>query len=325
MIPSGRAGPRAAAVGIVLSCALGAGGDAAALPQAPAGPAATAADPEALASQRFQEGTSAFDAGDFVAAARLFLEAYAARPHHASLWNAARAERRAGELARAANLYRRYLREAPIGTPDRDAAIADLALLEPRLGRLEIVAPDAEALSVDGARVGDTVIWVNPGEHVVRARVGGVDVSATPSVGAGAVVAVALVPPLVPPRGESAPRPIAPAPAQAPAEPEGGWPAWAILPFAGATVLAAGGLVASGVDTLNLREEFDSSGGTSGYAYDNGIFAMRRTNALVAVTAGLGAITVGFALFAIDWNGGAPGGRVVGSFTPGGLSARAEL
>jgi hypothetical protein len=316
----------AAAASLLLAGAMP--GTGSAQEPAAAAPAAPPPAPEETARQRFEEGTRAFDAGDFVAAARLFLEAYAAVPHHAALWNAARAERRAGELAPAANLYARYLREAPAGTPDRDRAIADLRALEPLLGRLQIVAPGATEIAVDGAAVDDPTVWVTPGAHLVSGRVGGEPRTLEVQSAPGAAVSVALTPPAPPPA--AAVPPIAPPPpavvgsSRSDAD-DGGWPAWAFLPFAGATLITGGFMIASGVDTQNLHEEFIAKDRTSLYAYDNGFFAMHRTNWLIAITAGLGAVTAGVALFAIDWNGDAPGGRVVGGAVPGGLTARAEL
>jgi len=252
-------------------------------------------------------------------------------PHPSALWNAARSWQRAGDLLRAAGLYQRYLREAPPGAPDRDAALADLEVLKPSLGRIAVVAPGATQIVVDGQPLVDDFAWVLPGAHVVEARFVAVTTTTTAEVAAGAIVSVALVAPApaapITPPSENAPRGgppggVAPNPAERDTRESSGWPAWTVLPFAGATLVAAGGLIASGVDTENLYKEFEASGKTSGYAYDNGRFAMHRTNVLVAVTSGIGAISLGVALFAIDWNGDAAGGHVVGVATPHGLDAR---
>lgn len=307
-------------------------GTASAQEPAAATPAAPS-PPEEIARLRFEEGTRAFDGGDFVAAARLFLAAYAAVPHHAALWNAARAQRHAGELAPAANLYARYLREAPAGTPDRDRAISELRALEQVLGRIQIVAPGAEQVAVDGAAAMDATVWVTPGAHLVSGRVGGEHRTVEVQVPPGGAMSVALAPRAAPPPAPAGPPvapPALPASVDSPGTPpvradDGGLPAWAFLPFAGATLITGGFMVASGVDTENLHDEFIAEDRTSRYAYDNGFFAMHRTNWLIAITAGLGAVTAGVAIFAIDWNGDAPGGRVVGGIHPGGLSARAEL
>src|SRR5687768_7067592 len=92
-------------------------------------------DVDARAASAFEQGTEAFRAGDFVRAAEAFESAYAIRAHHDALWNAARARERSGANVRAANLYARYLREAPPSAPDRDTAIAALNALAQTLGR----------------------------------------------------------------------------------------------------------------------------------------------------------------------------------------------
>src|SRR5262249_30884250 len=65
------------------------------------------------AARKFGDATRAFDAGDYRRAGEGFEAAYQLAPHEDPLWNGARAWHLAGDLARAANLYARYLREAP--------------------------------------------------------------------------------------------------------------------------------------------------------------------------------------------------------------------
>jgi hypothetical protein len=86
----------------------------------------------------FERGERAYEAHDYVLAAKAFDEAYRIVPHHASLWNAARSWERASEQTRAANAYAKYLRLAPADAPDRDAAMAALAALAEKLGRIEV-------------------------------------------------------------------------------------------------------------------------------------------------------------------------------------------
>jgi hypothetical protein len=89
----------------------------------PDGPPPSAADREA-AARAFSQGQRAFKKGDFRHAAESFETAYKDAPHPSSLWNAARAWHRARELARAANLYAKFLREAPADSRDRNSAQA---------------------------------------------------------------------------------------------------------------------------------------------------------------------------------------------------------
>src|SRR5579862_584019 len=80
----------------------------------------------AQAAEQFREGSRAFDGGDFAQAADAFEQAYRLAPHVDSLWNAARARQRAEDLARAATLYAKYLRDAPPDARDRDLAAVQL-------------------------------------------------------------------------------------------------------------------------------------------------------------------------------------------------------
>jgi hypothetical protein len=69
----------------------------------------------------------------------------------------------------------------------------------------------------------------------------------------------------------------------------------------GLTVIAAGALTWSGLDTLNARDDYEENPTRDGY--EDGVDRQRRTNILAGVTAGLGAMTLGIGLFATDWGG----------------------
>src|ERR1700722_20008120 len=113
------------------------------------------------AARRYAEGTRAFDARDFTRAGEAFDAAYALAPHPDALWNSARAWHSAGELARAANLYARYLREARRDAPDRPGALAAQKQLASRLGRIEIHPGEGvQNVRVDDVPVEGTVVYV---------------------------------------------------------------------------------------------------------------------------------------------------------------------
>ncbi|WP_437569961.1 hypothetical protein [Sorangium sp. So ce542] len=316
---SGRAGRarcarRRGAIGALVALACLGAATSPARAEAPATPTTGEAPPRPeharAAARAFEEGERAFRAGDFARAAAAFEAAYRAAPHASPLWNAARSWHRAGEAVRAANLYARYLREAPPDAPDRDAAGAALGQLAPRLGRIDVYAPGAHGVRVDDAPVEGASVYVNPGSHVVAGEVDAQILRRTEVIGAGEVRSVALVaaaPRELPP----APRPPPPA-AGAPAVPRATPrpspeppPARRPLPPAGVivgaavTAIGAGLTVASGLDTLAARDAFDAAPTEENLAAGRG--KQRRTNVLLGATIGLGALTGAAAVWLVDW------------------------
>jgi hypothetical protein len=292
------------------------------------------------AQASFQEAQKAFKAGDFRHAAEKFDEAYKRAPHHAPLWNAGRAWHRAGELPRAANIYARYLREAPPKAPDRNRAIIALKELQAKLGRIDVHATDVSDVKIDGEPFEGEGVYVIPGAHVVEGRTANdahEPVRVPQSVAPGETVSVALVPPSPPPpQAAPAPAPVA-AVAGAPA-PLAAQPAPAITPstssghispafFVVGTVLtlAAGGVtVWSGLDVASKKEAY-LDGTQTQAKYDDGKSAELRTNVLLGATGGLAVLTAVTGLFLVDWKGSSRSGggakdRVAAKIGPGQLS-----
>lgn len=257
-----------------------------------------------VAAARFAEGEKAFGGGDFVAAGRAFDEAHAEGPHHSPTWNAAVAWHKAGELARAANRYRRYLREAPPAAPDRAKATAALLELGPKLGRIDVVAPLATRVTVDGLPLEDGALWVYAGTHVIEGALGDKPLRATASVAAGQTISVTLLdaPPAAPP----APARAAPAPELDPRSPapRKPLPPWVVGVGSALTAGLAVGTLVSGVDTLDARAAYDLD--PTRERFDDGRARQLRTNVLLGVTLGTAALTAGLALFATEWRAKVP-------------------
>jgi tetratricopeptide (TPR) repeat protein len=249
------------------------------------------------AAKDFGEGDRAFKEGDFRQAAESYERAYRRVPHHSALWNAARSWHRAGELARAANFYARYLREAPPNARDRNSAQRAVNDLSSRLARLEIHASDVTALELDGEAVEPGSVFVTPGAHVVEARArDGRPVREAQTVEPGDVISVSLAPPPPAPVAKEAP----PAPAALP--PAHGWSP-VIVYFGGAVTLALAGItVWSGLDTLQQKDAFDRSPTQNNL--DVGRQKQTRTNVLVGATSAVAALTAATAFFLVDWRGG---------------------
>lgn len=258
-------------------------------------PAASAED-RRQAAKDFAEGDRAFKDGDFRQAAESFERAYHRVPHHSALWNAARAWHRAGELARAANLYARYLREAPPNARDRNSAQRAVNDLSTRLARLEIHATDdIGSLKLDGEPLDARSVFVTPGAHVVEGRTrDDRPVREAQTVEPGDVVSIALAPPAV-----LAPKEPPPAPPAA--HPAHGWSP-IIVYFGGALTLALAGItVWSGIDTLQQKDAFDRSPTQNNL--DVGRQKESRTNVLIAATSGVAALTALTAFVLVDWHG----------------------
>lgn len=253
--------------------------------------AGDAPTPEAKkrAAQEFVEGQKAFKTGDYRHAAESFEAAYRDAPHPASLWNAARAWHRADEKTRAANLYAKYLRDAPPNARDRNSATEGLKQLAAQLARLEIHAPDMTDVRVDDQPIEDLTIYVTPGAHVISAKAGDKPVRQPETVQAGAVVSVALVPP----KEEPPPPPPPPPP-----KPRGLSP-WFFYAGAGATALGVGLTMWSGLDTVSAKKSFDAHPSQEGL--DAGKSKQGRTNVLLGVTIGFAAVTGVVGLVLVDW------------------------
>ncbi len=288
----------------VLACAVLLG-----LPLAPA-LAFAQSDPtsepgaRAQAARQFEQGSRAFDRGDFVHAAEAFELAYRLMPHVDSLWNAARARQRADELPRAATLYARYLREAPVDARDRNVATAQLVSLAARLGCIEVHGSGVEQLAVDEHPSEERIIYVSPGAHVVRAVVGGALVQQTPELAAGDVVGLVFeapapaVSPVVTPAPQVEHSTLdlqSPPPAS-----RGGVSPWFVAGGSVLTGLAVTATIASGLSTFSALDAFNARPTASNLATGESMQA--RTNVLLGISVGLGVMTVATTIWLVDWH-----------------------
>ncbi len=127
--------------------------------------------PQRRADALFQAATEAWNRGDYPAAARGFTEAYEALPHPWTLYNLGRALESGGEVARAVEVYTRYLREAP-DAPDRAEVQGRLETLRRRPVEVFLTSePLDAAVRVDDETVASARtpcrLQLTPGAHVV--------------------------------------------------------------------------------------------------------------------------------------------------------------
>jgi len=258
----------------------------------------------AQAAQQFKDGSTAFDRGDFVHAAEAFELAYRLSPHVDALWNAARARQRAGDLPRAANLYAKYLREAPPDAMDRGVAVAQLARLVAGLGRIEVHGNGIEQLSVDEQPAEEHTIYVSPGAHLVRAVVSGSLVQQAPVLEAGGVVSLVFEAPAPPvaPEGRRLPpdRPAVAGPQPEASERKGLSP-WVVAGGGALTGVSTVAAIVSGLSTLSALHTFEAHPTMANLATGQSLQA--RTNVLVGTSIGLGVMTAATAVWLVDWHG----------------------
>lgn len=239
---------------------------------------------------------------DFGAAADAYERAYRQVPNAKWLFSAANARRSNGEAVHAANHYARYLKEAPENAAQRAAAKKELAALAAKLGRFEIQAEGAKLVRIDGEEVEPTIgpVYVDAGPHVVEGdfETGRAKETATASI--GKIVTVVLAPPAPePPRVEATAVVASSEGTPATAERKKPLPPLAVWVGAGATLLAGGLTIASGLDVLGQKESFDAE--RSQANLDAGRSKQLRTNVLIAVTGAAAALTGVVAIWFVDW------------------------
>jgi hypothetical protein len=260
------------------------------------------------AAAEYDAGRRAFTDGKFEDAAAHFENAYHDAPNAQTLRNAIRARKQAGQLARAASLSVIAFSKYPDDEPTAAIVKETLAEAEPKLFKLSVacspecgVASDGRVLSLEDAK--KFVFFLDPGPHAMVVswtgdRTKQVDVVAK----AGQNQDFTLVAPPMPVKpvgpgtggGEATPstKPLGPA---------------LFFVTLGLTAVAGGVTIWSGMDTINnpgadaVRQQCAGKGETC-QAYVDGRASQLRTNVLIGVTSGLGAVTLVVGLFLTQWS-----------------------
>lgn len=273
----------------------------------------TSSERRDTARRFFEQGERAYETRDYVLAAKSFSEAYRVEPHFAALWNAARSWEHAGEQTRAANAYAKYLRSAPANAPDRDAAMAALAVLAEKLGRIEVFAENVGAVRIDDELLDGLVAYVHPGMHVIEGQLGDTKIRRTEMIEAGSVRSVALVEDKTMDEVEPSKNvPMEKEPARLLQKTVMASPS-ILMPnratnWAGPAAIVAGGITAasaslvlwSGIDTLSAKNEFVAAPTADKLAA--GKDKQLRTNLLLGAMIASGMAT-GVFLSVWKWNG----------------------
>ena len=243
-----------------------------------------ASSAKARARDAYDRGAAAHERGDHATAARELALADAIVPSSVTLEAALESAIAADDAVLGMDLCDRSERAKV--SPTLAALVRRArARFEQRVGRVRIECARGApcAATIDGARVDpDRSIVVLAGKHVVRVEQGGKGEERAIDVGPGGSVAVAIEAASPAPRREDARGPSI------------GW----FVAALGATAVAGGVTIGFGVDTASRHGRFVSAG-CSGPVHGDcdalasaGRAAQIRTNAMIGVTAALGAASV---------------------------------
>lgn len=265
------------------------------------------ADTAEDAGKLFDKGLTLYKKKKFLEAADAFHEAYKLVPLGDALFNAGRAWEGAGMRAVAATAYARAIDEGIRGS-GMDKAKANLALLEKRLGKVELTMPAGANIKVDvlvleGEKV---VLYVEPGTStlIVTLKDGKrvtKEIDATP----GDSLSETIEEPKPPPPPKPAPKPVEPK--------SNPWrtAGWVSVGVAGVATLGA---VVFGLNAWSARDDFRDSGQTDGDARERAVSNMHLTN-VCWVVAGVGAAAGGVLLFYVAPKVDASGKEKTGAIT----------
>ncbi len=273
------------------------------------------------AAEAFDHGREAYKAERFAEAADQFELADSSAPSSTALGLALRSRDRAGDLDRAGTLAALALERYP-DDPDI-AKVAPDVLTRARSELYEITISCDEACEladgtkvVHGAAARQRTVFLTSGTHELRAGFADgrtVDKSVGAIPGTNGTLSFEAPPPEPEVAAPSEPEPVIASTTPEPTldeEPKkpGGLSPVVFYVAAGATVVAVGVTVWSGLDTLKnpgqdrVRTEC-REGDVSCPTYKAGLAHQRRTNILIGVTAGLGVATGLIAALAVNWSG----------------------
>lgn len=265
--------------------------------------AATSVEAKAKAARAYDEGTAAYLSGRYELAAHWFERAYRLVPSSAALLQAARANVKAEQPMRAANLALELRETYPEDTKTQSAAREIITPVARANLLVRVTCETSCELELDGAVVRHTSFFVTPNvEHRLKAAFATGEASTTLAGEADTIKRVTLAAPT--PEPADAPPPV---------------PKWAFFSSLGATAALGAVTIWSGIDANRGVSAYETAArnanspginnGTSPTPaeraealLDEGRSKERRTNILIGVTAGIAATTVVLGVFT-DWKG----------------------
>jgi len=286
-----------------------------------------------LAAEAFDLGRQSYKDGRFAEAAEQFERADASAPSATALELALRSRDKAGDLDRAGTLAALALARYPndeniakIAPEVIERARAELFELSVTCGQPCEIADGTKL--VHGTAATTRTLFLAPGTHSLRAgfqggRTEAKDVEATAGASGNVDFATAVDTKAEPDEAPEPTPPPSPPPnpdADRKAKQGHGLPPFVFWAAAGATVVAGGVTVWSGIDTVNNpgadKVKAECAAGDQNCAlYKQGRSAQLRTNVLLGVTGALAIGTTVLAAVGIDWGGShapAPAGEDAG-------------
>lgn len=269
------------------------------------------------AANAFDRGSAAYLEGDFAAAARWFEMANTHAPAAPALLQAIRAHVRAENLLRAATLGVRLIATWPEAEAEVEAAQEIIDQARERYVFVEVTCDADCSVEVNQTLQAHPAFFLEPDRtFTVGAAFDSGTVTDQVSGTAGETKTLSFErpegPPIDQPPRETDPEgPIGVDPD--PIDESSGISPAVFFTGLALTVGAGAVLAWSGVDTLNTRDDYEAAAAEeramgdltfprASELLDDGQKAERRTNAMIGVTAGLGAVTLLTAIFT-DWGG----------------------
>ncbi|MFO0611227.1 MAG: hypothetical protein U0414_01470 [Polyangiaceae bacterium] len=257
--------------------------------------AAPDADAKKRAHEAFERGNQQSERGDYEAAAHSFAEADSLSPNKIALESALDTSILANDVPLGAELLERAKRD---DTLSKDLMKRAHAAFDGRAGRVEIRCIAACTAKIDGAPIEGGAAWAKVGPHHVSIKEG--DFSLDKDIEVSATTPLKL-------EVDRTPKPVEPVAPPAPEPPPSTrllHPAFAFVGI-GLTAGLVAGTIGSGVDAMNIHDAFVAAPIDQKPALaEDGIAAQTRTNVLIGVSCGVGALTLALGLLAVPWGGG---------------------
>ena len=250
------------------------------------------------AAHAYDRGVEAFRVHDYATAAHWFDMAYQLAPAAAALVQSMRAYTHAGNEVRAATVAARLIEQYPDDHNAMRAAHATLEEDAPHSLRLDLVCEDC-TLDIDGNEEQWHTVFVAPGtSHTVVAHFPAGNLTQTVQGNAGDQSTLRFEPPTIPvphPVRSVVPPVEAPPPvAHRPFSPTVFWVA------AGATAVATGLAIWSGVDTQSGVAAYNAHPTLDGYNTGHG--KEIRTDIFIGVASALAVGTAALGIFGTNWH-----------------------